>query len=442
MSTLLLPDPAPPVTVVRTELGSLLFAIACTGLAAALAFADYLAPQLTFALVGALAMLFIARALATRTLIPRTPADWPNALMVLLLPVGLWASADRSLSWLVLCKVLGGLAIFYGLAGLARTRWLPLLPWLLTALAIAFTAIVAVTTAWPAGKLPIVPANLAQILPRAPLPNAEGGGFNANMVGGALALLLPPTVALVLWGRGWPLRVLALIAAAGLGLFLLLSQSRGAWLAAAAALLIMAGLRDRRWWILILVAALLAVGGVFLAGPQRILPAVFPAVGVTDSGVDTLGGRVEIWSRALYLIQDFSFTGAGPGMFPRVVNLLYPLFLIGPDSTPDHAHNTFLQAGADFGIPGLVAHAALLLTVAGALLAALRGRPQGTLAALAAGFAAALLAYVLHGLVDATLYASQRTYILAAVVFGAAVALSEHLRMPPEPNSHPRFPSV
>jgi O-antigen ligase len=32
-----------------------------------------------------------------------------------------------------------------------------------------------------------------------------------------------------------------------------------------------------------------------------------------------LDERVEIWSRALYAIQDFSFTGVGLGAFNRVI---------------------------------------------------------------------------------------------------------------------------
>ena len=39
---------------------------------------------------------------------------------------------------------------------------------------------------------------------------------------------------------------------------------------------------------------------------------------------------IEIWSRALYALQDFPFTGVGLGAFRRVVNVLYPLFLVPP----------------------------------------------------------------------------------------------------------------
>jgi putative inorganic carbon (HCO3(-)) transporter len=411
----------------RSDWGALLFAVACGGVAAALAFADYLPTRASAIVVGGLAALFLARGVATRTLLPHSVADWPNLATLLLLPVGLLISADRTLSWAVTCKILGGLAVFYGLAGLARTRWLLSFPWLMLVASIGFTAFVALSTAWPTTKMPFAPAGLVQALPRLALPGAEDSGFNPNIAGGALAMLLPPAVALALWGRGRWLRLAAALTAGGIGAGLLLSQSRGAWLAAAAALAIMPGFRHRRWWLVVAGAALLGVMGILLAGPDRLAQALFPAIGVSETALNTLNGRLELWSRALYLIQDFSFTGAGPGMFQRVVNLLYPLFLAGPDADIPHAHNVFLQAAVDLGIPGLIAYSALLLALAGALVAALRRSGCGTLPALAAGLLAALLVTVFHGLIDAPLYASQRTYILAAAVFGVAAALSEYL---------------
>ena len=79
-----------------------------------------------------------------------------------------------------------------------------------------------------------------------------------------------------------------------------------------------------------------------------------------------LGGadqRLEIWSRALYMLQDFPFTGIGMGAFRQVANLLYPFFLAGPDAEIPHAHNIFLQVGVDLGLPGLIAWLALLILV-------------------------------------------------------------------------------
>src|SRR5262249_45371462 len=69
----------------------------------------------------------------------------------------------------------------------------------------------------------------------------------------------------------------------------------------------------------------------------------------------SLQARVEIWSRALLMLQDFPFTGIGLNTFPVVLQALYPPFLTGPDETIPHAHNLFLQTGVDLGIPGLLA---------------------------------------------------------------------------------------
>ena len=53
-----------------------------------------------------------------------------------------------------------------------------------------------------------------------------------------------------------------------------------------------------------------------------------------------------------------SFTGMGMDTFRSVVNVLYPLQIISagsPIKDIGHAHNEFLQAALDLGIPGLIA---------------------------------------------------------------------------------------
>jgi putative inorganic carbon (HCO3(-)) transporter len=77
--------------------------------------------------------------------------------------------------------------------------------------------------------------------------------------------------------------------------------------------------------------------------------------------LNTLAGRVEVWSRAIYGIQDFPFTGMGMNVFRKVLPVLYPLFSISPEMDIGHAHNEFLQAALDLGIPGLIAFIALYI---------------------------------------------------------------------------------
>jgi putative inorganic carbon (HCO3(-)) transporter len=68
-----------------------------------------------------------------------------------------------------------------------------------------------------------------------------------------------------------------------------------------------------------------------------------------------------IWSSAVKGIQDFPFTGMGLNTFRRLMNILYPY-----SETPfwldiGHAHNEFLQAGVDLGIPGMIAFISLYI---------------------------------------------------------------------------------
>ena len=413
----------------------MLFLVACLVLAVPLLFAGRFSRSfLTFVLVG-VATAFGARAALTRSLLPRTAVDWPNMLALLLLPLGLWASADLATSWPVAYKVVAGFAVFYGLAGLARTRWLEALPWLLLALSMGLALVVLVATRWSDAKIALLPDALYDLLPTVRLP-WRPEGIHPNLAGGAMALLLLPAVALAWWGPGRWLRLLAILTALATGLVLLLSQSRGAWIGAAGALALMPWMRYRRWWVVLVVLALLALLAGALLGPDRMQALFFPTDALDETTVNTLPGRLELWARATYLIRDFGLTGAGMGMFEPVVMALYPPFFTGIQGGFIHAHNVFLQMAVDFGVPGLVLHLAVLLGLGASLLSAVRTDRQespdaawSTYRALAVGLFGSLLVYVLHGMVEAPPVAP-RGYVLAYALFGAAAAVSAQLLAP------------
>ena len=173
---------------------------------------------------------------------------------------------------------------------------------------------------------------------------------NPNIMAGTLAMLAPLALAWLLFvpGRLWG-RILAAAALLGMAGVIALSQSRGAWIALACAVLLLVTLRWRWGWL----AALAAIAGAALViwriGPQQAAEMVVASKAL--SGADQ---RIEIWSRAIYMLQDFPFTGIGMGSFRQVANLLYPFFLAGPDAEIPHAHNIFLQVGVDLDLPGLI----------------------------------------------------------------------------------------
>ena len=126
----------------------------------------------------------------------------------------------------------------------------------------------------------------------------------------------------------------------------------------------------------------------------------FSTLQEAPAGEISFSGRPEIWSRAIYAIQDFSFTGTGLGTFRRVVNLLYPLFTISPDTDIAHAHNMLLQVAVDVGLPGLIAYLALLELAAAVAWSAAR-RSSGVACSLSLGLFAGLIALHIYGLTDA-----------------------------------------
>lgn len=446
ISPIVSPDLTPSAAssgATRADQIALAFLVACGLLAAPLLFAARLPQGLLVVAVAALLAVFVARGLLTRSFLPSTAVNWPNILLLLVLPVGLWASTDTAASWPVIYKAIAGFAIFYGVAGLASTRWTRLLPWLVLAGSAGLALVVLLGTNWTTAKLPFLPDALYQALPRLRLP-WRPEGIHPNLAGGAMAWLLLPSVALAAWGRDRRLQGLAAVAAALLALALLLSQSRGAWLGAAAGLVAMPALRYRRGWIVPAVALAVAVGVALALGPGQITQAILPPSAAEEVTINTLPGRLELWTRALAMLHDFGVAGAGPGQFEPLVMVLYPPFFTGLLGGFQHAHNLYLQMAVDFGVGGLMALLALLLGIGASLVAATRRWPTQRpaslpLAALAVGVFGSLLALAVHGMVDAP-HVAPRGYALIFALFGVAAALSGQLLAPSaagEPTGRP-----
>jgi putative inorganic carbon (HCO3(-)) transporter len=202
----------------------------------------------------------------------------------------------------------------------------------------------------------------------------------------------------------------------------LLTQSRGGYigLALTLPLLILIALPRRgRWYSLIILTVLVVLLGFVIASRwEAVRTWAMGSDLATDPALslNSLQGRLEVWSRAIYGIQDFPFTGMGMNAFRKVVNVFYPLFLVSPDTDIGHAHNEFLQAALDLGIPGLIAFIALyigafwmlreiwkntvveqdaILSVVGQDAILSYARP------LVLGLGGGLLAHMLYGLTDA-----------------------------------------
>jgi putative inorganic carbon (HCO3(-)) transporter len=374
-----------------------------------------------------LGLVFMGRAVATRQIAGHTPADWPLLALLLLLPVGLWASPDLTVTLPRAYALIAAAALFWLAAALRGQPWLEWSGWALLAAGLALAFAVLAATPFP-GSLPGLPLDVAALQARLPASFLAPDRFNPNLSGSLMALFLAPALALVLAGRDRPQRLAAAGVSALLAVLLLLTQSRGALLGVALAAVVITVLADRRWLTLWGPLALAGLGfGLFALRDGSQMQAELSAALLAGGSevTATAQGRLELWSRALYLMQDFPFTGVGLGMPERVINLLYPLFTVGPDSQWVHVHNTFLQIGSEMGIPGLIALAALLLAVGAALVRQARNRQAGVYRGLALGLLGSLIVFAVHSLVDAPL-ASPKLMVLFFGLLGlmSAVAAS------------------
>ncbi len=347
----------------------------------------------------------------------RTPLDFPILLFLLMHVQGLYPSADLHRSLSVLVQDVIQVALFYAVVNGLTSRYRTGIA--AGGLLLAGTVVATGSlwnTQWPEAKLFALP-QVYDALARLQLPWFSARMFDPNFIGAALAMLSPLAVALV-WSRlefRW--RALAGISLLIMLPVLLLTQSRGALIGLAAALVLIGGHRSRvvRW---VSPAGLLV--GVLMVNRVG-LDQVAGLVLVSDATA-TVQSRLEVWSRALYMIQDFPYTGIGPGTYGIVAPILYPFFVLGPDTLVAHPHNIYLGAAVDLGLPGLVAFIAVITAW---LLVAITGlrRARGMWSEpLFVGLLGGFIVYLVHGLFDQVTF-STKTGAALWIMMGMVMAM-------------------
>ncbi|MEZ4514942.1 MAG: O-antigen ligase family protein [Chloroflexota bacterium] len=372
-------------------------------------------------------LLWLVRWLATRQFVPPTPLNTIVFLLLLMVGVSLVATFDINLSFPKIAGMVMGIALFYGAINVMRLYRLG--GWFVLAFVIAagtgLALVGAVGTYWqpPFGFLNVL--ETAVPAPYRTIPETSGT-VNLNELAGVLDWIVPLLLVLLAasW-RHWPLWLrLPLLGVTGLlGGLLVATLSRGGIAACGLALLVVLAVRFRwgRWLLLeVAIAATIVffyynLDDLILASSQSADPLA-------------LAGRLEIWSRALYGIADFPFTGMSMNGFRRVVHILYPLFLIPPDTDIGHAHNHLLQAALDLGIPGLIAYLAIWVTSAALLWQSWRTAADKMTRFVALGLMGSLAAGWLFGMLDAIALGARPGFIwwlLLALVVGVHDAMRE-----------------
>ncbi|WP_051914533.1 O-antigen ligase family protein [Thermorudis peleae] len=191
-----------------------------------------------------------------------------------------------------------------------------------------------------------------------------------------------------------------------------LSFSRGAWLGTAAALIVLVAFAPRAIKLTLLTGAILAVFGLLLSG-GAIAPASFRAravqlveqlkpfdvrdVQVTPENFATVE-RMDHWQAGIAMFLAYPWSGVGVGNF----NVRFPDFSPHPGFriSQGHAHNYYIHAAAETGLPGLLAYLALLVVALGTIRRAIRHSPTALGRALGLGALAATVALMTHNVVE------------------------------------------
>jgi putative inorganic carbon (HCO3(-)) transporter len=386
--------------------------------------------------LGLLGLLCLNRWLARGAPSVRTPSDGPALWLLALAPLSLWVTVDRGLTLAAISRLLAGLALAYTLVNWATDRrrlylLAPALAGLGALLGVLWLVGVDPSSGNLASSLDPGPRRaFASVIAVLPLV----GAVNPNVIAGGLAMTLPFALAPLL--EPWHDRSATVVGPPGLrwawysltgctsAVVLVLTRSRGAWAATAVAIWL---ILVYRWRPLIWLAP--------VGAPVLAWVAWRPVQALVSEGLAGEMGRYELWSRAIYVIQDLPFTGAGAGAFERILDSQFPFFLHG--SWVEHAHNLLLQVAVDLGVPGLVAFLALLLVTLWCAVDAARcyrRSGQRTLGALSWSGLASLVAMLVHGLVDAPTWIVGRSAyfpwaligVLPWAVIGAILASHRH----------------
>lgn len=363
-----------------------------------------------FVLLGFLVML-----LAERQRPSGTPLDWPLLLLIVMGGVSLLITALPQVTMVQVMRLAAGIAGFYGLVNWARDRTrLLLAAAVLAAGGVALALLAPFVVDWNRTKSVLIPAAFY-----APFPLLVSDPVHPNVIAALLALSFPLPLAWLVspiysdttW---WKVnsRLLAVAACLLMGIVLLLTKSRGGYIAGAVGGLVVMWLsvRKRRAFVLTLIATLVAIGAsawllAGMAGTENQTSELIE--GAMDPG--TWAFRQQVWRAAVWMLADFPFTGVGMGLFNDVGSLLYALY------TPSNpgAHNLYFQVGVDLGLPGLIAYLAVLasmLWMGGTAARKFRHEKDGTLGAVAVGVLAGMVALMAHGLVDIGVWGTRAAF--------------------------------
>jgi O-antigen ligase len=371
-----------------------------------------------------LMLAFVLRWARTGIFLPHTGLEIPLLLLLVTAGLATWIAVDQAIALLQLARMLAAVVLFYAVVQSDHR----LRPWIVAG---TLLIILGLAFYWPLqndfsaniGKFPWI-ARLGVWINQH-ISTIPGPSIHANVAAGTLAPGLALSAGLIVWSgkrRSWS-AVLPLLTGFILLAALLLTSSRGAWLAVATtgllALLVLfqrkvfpTKLPLRVFWAAIILMAMLGITFLTLTGLWE------PLLGQVPDPSGTVQSRIDLWRQSLLLIGDTPFTGQGLMGF-RLVYAIYGILIQVP--LQDHAHNTYLEVGLEQGLIGL---GALLWGMTILLRWAWRAIERGNNSPWGWAGMAAISMLAIHGVFDVVYYVT-RTLPLIGIFLGMAWMLTE-----------------
>jgi len=135
---------------------------------------------------------------------------------------------------------------------------------------------------------------------------------------------------------------------------------------------------------------------------------------------------VQVWKRGLGYMMQHPVLGVGAGNFPTAEGTISPLIRTTPSGRGIkwmQAHNSFVEVGAELGVPGLLFFVLMLSSAFRALRDVGRSNPPGTTkehsappTQLAQALTASLVGYVVGGFFLSLAYRDLLFVLLALIV--------------------------
>jgi len=371
------------------------------------------------------------RLIAGRFPYQRTRFDLPLAVFLITALSGVWAAYDRESAWAKFWLLLTAALLYYALARQPHTHLWPVAG-LLSLLGGWVASYFLLTQDWQSQPADIEILNQIGRWWMSVRPSVQLRALHPNSIGGILAML--SGFPLAVWVRAWHTRRIGMASFAGvasglMGIGLLLTSSRGAWLTlmAAAGVWCISRFSNRvarrvglpPKWLVALALLVISAGvwGLINTYPGGLL-------GLTNRlpGAPSGSSRLDLVRNTFALSMDFPFTGGGLGAFSGLYSrymMVIPVFLFG------YSHNLFLDVLLEQGLFGFLALASVLLGSAWLMIAQARRTSDRAQINLLRGAAlVGLWVVILHGLVDDALYVSQGTPLLFLLA-GMAISMAQ-----------------